>query len=103
MRTDRRLVAAFVAAVLGGLSACGTVNTTHTRPGPGEDAVGVRRDVNDVLGSLAIHATEVRLFRNDAGTMEAQVDVANDGFRYPPGFRCINMNSMSFLITALGS
>ncbi len=81
MRTDRRLGAAFVAAVLAGLTACGTVNTTHTRSGPGEDAVAVRRDVNDALGRLAIHATEVRLFRNDAGTMEAQVDVANDGLR----------------------
>ena len=28
---------------------------------------------------------------------------AGDGLRYPPGFLCIRMNSMSFLITALGS
>ena len=28
---------------------------------------------------------------------------AGDGVRYPPGFRCMRMNSMSFLITPLGS
>ncbi len=64
-----------------GLQACGTVNTTSTRGGPGEDAVAVREDVNDALSRLFLHATEVRVFRNDAGTLEAQVDVANDDFR----------------------
>lgn len=29
--------------------------------------------------------------------------MASVGRRYPPGFRCIRMNSISFLITALGS
>src|SRR6266545_6393546 len=29
--------------------------------------------------------------------------IASVGRRYPPGFRCIRMNSMSFLMTALGS
>src|SRR3990172_2876435 len=28
---------------------------------------------------------------------------ALDGFRYPPGFRCMRMYSMSFLMIALGS
>jgi uncharacterized protein YcfL len=78
--TRRTVRAACLAgAVL--LAGCGTVNTTTTRPGPGDDAVAVRRDINDALSHLAIHATEVRLFENAAGTLEAQVDVANDGFR----------------------
>jgi uncharacterized protein YcfL len=63
------------------LGACGTVNTSETRPGPGDDAVEVRRDINDALSNLAIYATETRLFENRAGTMEAQVDIANNGFR----------------------
>lgn len=65
----------------GTLVACGTVNTTETRAGPGANAVPVREDVNDVLSRLAIHATEVRMFRNKGDTVEVQVDVANDGFR----------------------
>lgn len=63
------------------LAACGTVNHTDTRGERGADAIPVRKDVNDVLSSLAIHATEVRLFENNGGTMQAQVDIANDGFR----------------------
>jgi uncharacterized protein YcfL len=63
------------------LSGCGTVNTTQTRAQQGEDAIPVREDVNDALSRLAIHATEVRLFENAGGTLEAQVDIANDGFR----------------------
>lgn len=81
-RISGRCVRVAVLAACVGLSAsCGSVNTTETRDGAGADKVPVRQDVNDVLSSLAIHATEVRLFENKAGTLEAQVDIANDGFR----------------------
>ncbi len=64
------------------LTACGSVNTTGTRTERrGDDSVVVRQDINDLLSSLAIKTREVRLYRNDSGTLEAQVDIANDGFR----------------------
>jgi len=64
------------------LTACGSVNTTGTRTERrGDDSVVVRQDINDLLSSLAIKTREVRLYRNDSGTLEAQVDMANDGFR----------------------
>ena len=64
------------------LTACGSVNTTGTRTERrGVDSVVVRQDINDLLSSLAIKTREVRLYRNDSGTLEAQVDMANDGFR----------------------
>jgi uncharacterized protein YcfL len=81
LSVDRFVRAALAAILPATLAACGTVNTTETRDGRGADAIPVHQDINDVLSSLAIHATEVRLFENKAGTMEAQVDVANDGFR----------------------
>ena len=37
-------------------------------------------------------------FGNPAG-----ISLCVVGFRYPPGFRCIRINSMSFLMMALGS
>lgn len=71
-----------MAAVCLLLTACGSVNTTGTRTERrGDDSVVVRQDINDLLSSLAIKTREVRLFRNDSGTLEAQVDMANDGFR----------------------
>lgn len=64
------------------LAACGSVNTASTRSERrGEDSVVYRQDINDLLSSLAIKTREVRLYRNDGGTMVAQVDMANDGFR----------------------
>lgn len=64
------------------LPACGSVNTTGTRTERrGEESVVVRRDINDLLSALAIKTREVRMYRNDSGTLEAQVDMANDGFR----------------------
>lgn len=75
----------FILALAGAcllLTACGSVNTTGTRTeGRGDDSVVVRQDINDLLSSLAIKTREVRLYRNDSGTLEAQVDMANDGFR----------------------
>jgi uncharacterized protein YcfL len=75
----------FIAALAGVcllLTACGSVNTTGTRTERrGDDSVVVRQDINDLLSSLAIKTREVRLYRNDSGTLEAQVDMANDGFR----------------------
>ncbi|MEA5612426.1 YcfL family protein [Nodularia spumigena] len=75
----------FIAALAGVcllLTACGSVNTTGTRTErQGDDSVVVRQDINDLLSSLAIKTREVRLYRNDSGTLEAQVDMANDGFR----------------------
>jgi uncharacterized protein YcfL len=68
-------------ALLLGLAACGTVNTTTTRGEPSADAVEVRQDINDALSNLAIHATEVRMFESPSGALQAQVDIANDGFR----------------------
>ena len=35
--------------------------------------------------------------------MTLRIRIATEGWRYPPGLRCIKMNSMSFLITAFGS
>lgn len=80
-RNGRAASVAALTALLGAVSACGTVNTTETRPVPGDDAVAVRQDINDALTNLAIHATEVRLFENASGTLEAQLDIANNGFR----------------------
>lgn len=83
MRTTKSMLAGAIGAVLlaGAVSGCGTVNTAESRRGGGEDAVKVRQDINDALSFLAIHSTEVRMFENRGGTMEAQVDIANDGFR----------------------
>lgn len=83
MRTAEWIRAGFLGLSLGAgtLAGCGTVNTAESRRGGGEDAVNVRQDINDALSFLAIHATEVRIFENKGGTMEAQVDIANDGFR----------------------
>lgn len=64
------------ASVLG----CGTVNTTRTRAAPSEDAVPKVVEVNDLLTHVFLKATEVRLSPARSGVLQAQVDVANDGF-----------------------
>lgn len=63
-------------------SGCGSVNTTSTRMNPAATtAVSKREQVNDVIDSIWIKCTEVRMFPTAGGPVQAQVDVANDDFR----------------------
>ena len=76
----RAASAAALASVLA--AGCGSVNTTYTRDRPADTAVDARTRVNDLLQQIFLSAKEVRMFRNDQGVMEVQVDVENNGFRY---------------------
>jgi hypothetical protein len=65
---------------IAGLTACGTVNTTSTRQAPSADSVGAKTQVNDAFTQIFLHVRDVRLFPAKSGVLQAQVDVANDGF-----------------------
>ena len=62
---------------------CGSVNTVSTRTTPAADSVEpLRKQINDVLTDVFLHCTEVRVPPTRGGPLQAQVDVANDDFRY---------------------
>lgn len=70
-----------ICVVVVGLQAgCGTVNTTSTRQTPAENEVSSRTQVNDLFSQIFLRARNVRLFPAPSGNMQAQIDVANDGF-----------------------
>ena len=63
-------------------SGCGTVNTISTRTTPASDQVtNLKVQINDLLTDIFLKCTDVRVFRTPGGSLEAQVDVANDDFR----------------------
>lgn len=62
------------------LGGCGTVNTTSTREAPSTDSVPARTRVNDLFTEIFLHVRDVRMFPAKSGVMQAQIDVANDGF-----------------------
>ena len=65
------------------LASCGSVNTVSTRTTAPDDSVQpLREQINDVLSSFFIKCTDVRVFPSKGGPLQAQVDVANDDFRY---------------------
>ena len=65
------------------LGGCGSVNTVSTRTTATTDSVEpLRKQINDVLTDFFLHCTDVRLSRTQGGPLQAQVDVANDDFRY---------------------
>ncbi|MCH2161984.1 MAG: YcfL family protein [Phycisphaerales bacterium] len=62
--------------------ACGSVNTVSTRTTPANDQVDdLKLQINDLLTSIFLKCRDVRVFRTPGGSLEAQVDVANDDFR----------------------
>jgi hypothetical protein len=65
------------------LAGCGTVNTVSTRTSPATDEVSdTSVQINDLLTDVFLHCRGVRLQRSEpSGLLEAQIVVANDGFR----------------------
>ena len=61
-------------------AACGTVNTTSTRSAPSEDSIETRSRINDLFTEVFLQVRGVRRFPTPSGVLQAQVDVANDGF-----------------------
>lgn len=72
--------AAFALALLTIAGGCGTVNTTTTRESPSADSVGTKSQINDLFTEIFLHVRDVRIFPTKSGVLQAQVDVANDGF-----------------------
>ena len=74
--------ATFLASTLFLAGGCGTVNTVSTRTTPANDQVDdLKIQINDLLTDFFLKCTDVRMFRTPGGSLEAQVDVANDDFR----------------------
>lgn len=72
--------ALMLSAVL--LTGCGTVNTVSTRSSEAADTLhDTRRGINDLLTEIFLHCTAARMYESEpSGHLEAQIDVANDGF-----------------------
>lgn len=79
---DRIIAAGLITATLA-LAACGSVNTVGTRSAPSTDVVSpLQSRINDALTDLYLHCTGARMSRTHGGPLQAQVDVANNDFRY---------------------
>lgn len=78
MKTTRCLLLAGLMLMAG----CGTVNTVSTRTTQPTDTLhDTRTQINDLLTEIFLHCTGVRMYTSEpTGHLEAQIDVANDGF-----------------------
>lgn len=75
-----RLVSMVCLAAVLAAAGCGTVNTTSTRTEPATDSIATRTQINDLFNQIFLHVRDVRMFPAKSGVLQAQIDVANDGF-----------------------
>jgi hypothetical protein len=80
IRMPRTAITLVLLAGLFSTTACGTVNTTSTRSAPSEDSIETNAQINDLFTEIFLHVRGVRKFPTRSGVLQAQVDVANDGF-----------------------
>ena len=78
-----RLSSSVILAATLCMGSCGTVNTVSTRTKPSDASISTtHKQINDLLTEIFLHAKDVRLAPTPGGPLQAQIDVANDGFHY---------------------